>query len=214
MNVHTIVSPPFEENTYIAHREGRDDCVIVDPGFLIDEIIEYCQQNGLQPAAILNTHGHADHIAGNQALKQQWPDCPLVIGQGDAEMLSDPQKNLSAGFGIELKSPPADKLLSEGDHYEAAGFDFEIFEIPGHSAGHIVFVWKGESPFRVFGGDVVFAGSIGRTDFPGGSLQQLVSGIREKLFTLPDDTIIYPGHNQITTVGQEKRTNPFVGGED
>ena len=172
-------------------------------GFFIDPI------EPVDRAAI--THGHSDHIAGNEAMKQRYPDCPIVIGRGDAAKLTDPALNLSAAFGAYLVSPPADVLLDEGQIYQAAGFDLEVRDIPGHSCGHVVFVWHDSEPKLVFGGDVLFAGSIGRTDFPDGSFEQLASGIHAKLFTLPDDTIVLPGHGPATTVGHEKRNNPFVG---
>ena len=206
-----IVSEPFAENTYIAHFEGRSDCLVVDPGLESGKIVEHLDARRLSPAAILNTHGHADHIAGNSAMKDRWPDCPLVIGTADAAKLTDPAQNLSADFGIGLTSPEADILVSEPDRYSAAGFDLAVLDTPGHSGGHIVFVWKGGSPWVVFGGDVLFQGSIGRTDFPDGDFQQLASSIHRKLFALPDDTIVLPGHGSETTIGQEKRTNPFVG---
>ena len=119
--------------------------------------------------------------------------------------------NLSAAFGASLMSPPGDVLVGEGDVYSAAGFDLSVSEIPGHSSGHIVFIWRAGRPMVVFGGDVLFAGSIGRTDFPDGSLEQLAAGIHSKLFTLADDTVVLPGHGRSTTIGQEKRNNPFVG---
>ena len=144
-------------------------------------------------------------------MKARWPDCPLVIGHGDAAKLTDPTLNLSAQYGLAITSPPADVTLAEGETYSAAGFDFEILELPGHSPGHIAYLWKAESPYVVFAGDVLFAGSIGRTDFPDGDFQQLVDGIHAKLFTLPDDTIVLCGHGPPTTIGQEKRANPFVG---
>jgi glyoxylase-like metal-dependent hydrolase (beta-lactamase superfamily II) len=206
----TIVSLPFAENTYVAYREGRGDCLVVDPGLEPEKIFDVLEGSELEPAAILLTHGHADHIGGNAALKERWPDCPLVVGRGDAPKLTDARLNLSAGYGLELLSPPADVLLDEGDTYCAAGFDLEVREIPGHSIGHVVFIHRGE-PIVVFGGDVLFAGSIGRTDFPDGSFEQLADGIQHKLFTLPDDTLVLPGHGPQTTVGREKRTNPFVG---
>lgn len=211
LHVSAIVSMPFAENTYILHLEGREDCLVVDPGLEPDKILEHLSAQGLTPAAILNTHGHADHIAGNEAMKQQWGDCPLVIGRGDAEKLADARLNLSGMFGVGLTSPPADVLLDEGDVYRAAGFELEVLEIPGHSSGHIVFIWKAHEPFVVIGGDVLFAGSIGRTDFPDGSFEQLAKGIHAKLFTLPDDSVVLPGHGETTTVGHEKRHNPFVG---
>jgi glyoxylase-like metal-dependent hydrolase (beta-lactamase superfamily II) len=176
-----------------------------------DKILDELAANELEPAAILLTHGHADHIGGNAALRQRWPDCPIVIGRGDAPKLTDAGLNLSAGFGVELISPPADVLLDEGDTYCAAGFDLDVREIPGHSIGHVVFIWRGQHPSVVFGGDVLFSGSIGRTDFPDGSFEQLAEGIHRKLFTLPDDTIVLPGHGPDTTIGRERQANPFVG---
>jgi len=205
-----IISHLFEQNTYIAWRRDRTDCVVVDPGLEPEKIIEHLKQRGLSPAAILNTHGHGDHVGGNAALKKQWPDAPLVIGAADAEKLTDPRLNLSAGFGIPLISPPADATVHDGDIYEAAGFEFQVRAIPGHSIGHVVFLWEGQTPPVALVGDVIFAGGVGRTDFPDGDHNQLISGIRSKLFTLPDDTILLPGHGPATTVGEEKRNNPFA----
>jgi glyoxylase-like metal-dependent hydrolase (beta-lactamase superfamily II) len=206
-----VVSAPFDENTYIAHIDERADCVVIDPGLEPQPIIEYLVAHSLAPAAILCTHGHSDHIAGNRALKNRWPECPILIGAGDAEKLIDSDLNLSAPFGFPITSPAADRTLTEGDRVAAAGLDFEVFEAPGHSVGHVVFLCKQVSPWRVFGGDVLFQGSIGRTDFPDGSFEALRRAIHDKLFTLPDDTIVYPGHGPETTIGHEKRTNPFVG---
>ena len=211
LHLGTIVSVPFEENTYIAHLEGRDDCLIFDPGLQPGEIVEYLEQHRLTPAAILCTHGHSDHIAGNATLKQHWPECPLVIGENDAAALSDPTLNLSAAFGLPLVSPDADVTLADGEVFEAAGLKLETHEIPGHSPGHVVFIWHAQQPKIVFGGDVLFRGSIGRTDFPHGSFEQLQQGIHQKLFTLPEDTIVLPGHGEPTTIGEEKQHNPFVG---
>ena len=206
-----VVSRPFAENTYLAQIEGRKDCLIVDPGTEPDQILAYLSQQGLTPAAILNTHGHGDHIAGNEPLKAIFPGCPLVIGAKEAPKLADAELNLSAQYGMAMTSPPADVLVSEGDTYSAAGFDLEVRETPGHSSGHVVFIWKGGSPWLVFGGDVLFQGSVGRTDFPDGSGRELTASIKNKLFTLPDDTIVLPGHGDATTIGEEKRSNPYVG---
>jgi glyoxylase-like metal-dependent hydrolase (beta-lactamase superfamily II) len=211
LNLVTIVSMPFEENTYVAHLTGRSDCLVVDPGLEPEKIIDHLDRHALTPAAILNTHGHSDHIAGNGLLKQRWPDCPLVIGTADAPCLLDPQLNLSAPFGMNLVSPPADVTVDDGQTFSAAGFDLEILAIPGHSKGHVVYLWRPPEPYLAFVGDVIFAGSIGRTDFPDGSYQDLTEGIRRKLFTLPDDTQLYCGHGPRTTVGEERRFNPFVG---
>jgi hydroxyacylglutathione hydrolase len=211
LTVHTVVSQPFSQNTYIAHRDGRDACVIVDPGFDPQAIEDHVTHHRLTPCAILNTHGHVDHIAGNEWMKRRWPDCPLVIGHREAEKLTDPQANLSGQFGSGIISPPADRLVSDGDLYEAADLTLHVLEIPGHSQGHVVYIWKGGSPWIVFGGDVLFQGSVGRTDFPDGNMSQLSHAIRSKLFVLPDDTLVLPGHGETTTIGHEKRTNPFVG---
>ena len=211
IRVACVVSAPFEENTYIASLEGRDDCVVVDPGLEPDKILRYLEEEKLRPAAILITHGHSDHIAGNERMKECFPECPIVIGHGYAEKLTDASLNLSGAFGANLVSPPADVLVREGDTYNAAGFDFDVLEIPGHSSGHIVFVWRGGEPTVVFGGDVLFSGSIGRTDFPDGSFEDLASNIHAKLFTMPDGTNVLPGHGPPTTVGHEKKNNPFVG---
>lgn len=209
LQVHTIVSMPFEENTYVVWLDGRRDALVIDPGFEPDLILACLQQHNLTPAAILNTHGHADHIGGNEAMKAAYPDAPLVIGELEAAMLTDPWLNLSAVFGTPITSPPADRTVAEGETVEYAGLPLEVRLIPGHSPGHVVFVYK-DQPHHVFGGDVLFRGSIGRTDFPGGSFDQLADGIRRKLYTLPDETIVYPGHGPVTKTGHEKRTNEFV----
>jgi glyoxylase-like metal-dependent hydrolase (beta-lactamase superfamily II) len=209
LQIHTLVSMPFAENTYVVWRQGRKDALVIDPGLEPDLILDFCRERELEPVAILNTHGHADHIGGNGTLKQVFPDAPLIIGRDEAHLLSDADANLSAPFGMAIVSPPADQLLQEGDTLDLAGVRLEVSEIPGHSPGHVVFVHRA-TPVIVFGGDVLFRGSVGRTDFPGGSAQRLFEGIRNKLFTLPDDTVVYPGHGPVTTTGHEKRTNPFV----
>jgi len=207
----TIVSRPFGENSYIVWLDGRTDCLIFDPGFEPQKIVTAIVERGLAPAALLITHGHTDHIAGNAALKSRWPDCPIIIGAGDAAKLTDPVQNLSADYGMPVTSPPADRLVHDGESIDYAGFTLEVREIPGHSCGHIVYIWRDGDPMMVFGGDVLFSGSIGRTDFPDGSFEELARGIHEKLFTLPDNTIILPGHGPRTTIGIEKQSNPFVG---
>ena len=207
----TIVSQPFAENTYVVHIGGSNECIVIDPGLEPQKFLDAIDEASLVPVAILNTHGHSDHIGGNEALKNRWPDIPLVIGRGDAEKLTDPAQNLSAPFGLPFVSPPADRLLDEGEVLDYGGIELEVLDTPGHSAGHIVFVCKTVTPHVVFGGDVLFRGSVGRTDFPDGSFDDLKASIHQKLFPLPEDTIVLSGHGPATTVGEEKRGNPFVG---
>jgi glyoxylase-like metal-dependent hydrolase (beta-lactamase superfamily II) len=134
-----------------------------------------------------------------------------LIGRNDAVMLSSPEANLSAAFGMPLTSPAADRLLDDGERIELGGFSLEIREIPGHSPGSVVAVFDEFDPPFVLAGDVLFAGSVGRVDFPGGSGPALLRGIRTRLFDLPDGTLILPGHGPATTIGRERTSNPFVG---
>jgi glyoxylase-like metal-dependent hydrolase (beta-lactamase superfamily II) len=208
--VHSIVSMPFDENTYAVWQKGRSEAILVDPGLEPALILDFLKKQSLTVALILNTHGHADHIGGNRAIKQAYPDAPLVIGAEEAHLLTDANANLSAGFGMPITSPPADRTVSEGDVIEAAGIRLEVLEVPGHSPGHVVFLHRSQ-PCLIFGGDVLFQGSVGRTDFPNSRPEIFLDGIRRKLLTLPPDTVVYPGHGPTTTIGYEQRTNPFVG---
>ena len=211
LEVQTIVSMPFEENTYVVWLHDRTDALVIDPGLEPELILAFLDERNLSVAAILNTHGHADHIGGNEALKRRYPAAPLVIGVNEVALLSDANLNMSAPFGVPIVSPPADRTVAEGDVLELAGFSLEVREIPGHSPGHVVFITMAPAnPITVFGGDVLFRGSVGRCDFPGGNFLLLDRGIRKKLYTLADDTVVYPGHGPVTTIGHEKKTNPFV----
>ncbi len=205
-----VESVPFGQHSYICRRAGGADCVVVDPGFEPDAIVAWIESQRLAPRAILLTHGHSDHIAGNGFLKARWPELPILVGRAEAAKLGDPMANLSAPFGLALTSPPADRLLDHGERFSVAGLDFEVRAIPGHSAGHVVFLLEGSTPSLVFGGDVLFHEGIGRTDFPDGDFAALAAGIRSQLYTLSPETIVYPGHGQPTTVAHERRHNPFV----
>jgi glyoxylase-like metal-dependent hydrolase (beta-lactamase superfamily II) len=209
LEIHTLVSIPFSENTYIAWMPPRNDALVVDPGLQPEAILEFLRENELTPSVILNTHGHADHIGGNADLKAAYPTAPLIIGANEQNLLTDANANLSAPFGMPITSPPADRVVREGETIEAAGVTLEVLEVPGHSPGHVVYLVRGE-PSIVFGGDVLFRGGVGRYDFPGSDGDLLFSGIRRKLYTLPPETVVYPGHGPVTTIAHERRTNPFV----
>jgi glyoxylase-like metal-dependent hydrolase (beta-lactamase superfamily II) len=208
----TIESPPFGENSYIVWKDEGAGAFVIDPGFEPVSIRDALEELERPLAAIVCTHGHCDHIAGNEFLKRAYPDALLVIGAGDAPMLTDPLLNLGALFGLDVMSPPADRTVTEGETLTVADIELEVFDVPGHSPGHIVYVIRETNPITVLGGDVLFRDGIGRTDFPGGSFDQLKHNIRRVLWPLPDDTVVYPGHGPVTTTGREKRTNPFLGG--
>ena len=209
--IEVIESAPFAENAFVLWRPGGAEALVVDPSFDTDSLLGWLDREGLALAAILNTHGHADHIAGNAAMKEIFPNAPLLIGENDARLLTDPEANLSAPFGMPMTSPPADRTLKHGEILTLAGFTFEVREIPGHSPGSVVFVARDASPPFVIGGDVLFAGSVGRTDMAYGDGPLLSEGIKTKLFDLPDETLVLPGHGPPTTIGRERRSNPYVG---
>ena len=210
VEIRRVVSEMFDQNCYLVRAAGADTVAVVDPGFDVPAVLEALTEDGVTPAAILLTHGHIDHIAGVYGVRKRYPAVPVIIGVADAPMLTDAALNLSEAFGVPLVSPPADRVVVEGDAVEAAGLTFDVLDLPGHSPGHVVYVVRGEP--HLLGGDVLFQNGIGRTDFPGGSLDQLVTGIRTKLWPLPADTRVHPGHGPATTIGEEKRFNRMVGG--
>ncbi|MHC4363105.1 MAG: MBL fold metallo-hydrolase [Planctomycetota bacterium] len=209
MKVDRLILGAFETNCYVL-RQGPDatDCLIIDAGLGAGEPEDFLQENGLSPAGVLLTHGHADHIAGVPALRKSFPDVQVHIHKLDAEMLTGGKDNLSELAGILLRTEPAEFVLEEGDIIEQVGIRLHVLHTPGHTPGGISLYSKDER--IVFAGDALFAGSIGRTDFPGGSTSQLLNSIRQKLFTLPDETLVYPGHGATTTIAREKAHNPFL----
>ena len=212
MYIKTFELGAYQTNCYILTSPASSDkCLIVDPGFNPDILIEFLIEYHWTPEKILLTHGHSDHIAGIPMLKKQFPGVPVYISQNDAEKLRDPVKNLSAMLGLNVVLDPADKLLSEGDIIEFFDEKLEVLETPGHTKGCICFLNRNDN--MVFTGDTLFANSIGRTDFPDGSYKQIISSIKEKLAILPADTTVHPGHGISSTIGQELAVNPYLNGE-
>lgn len=164
------------------------------------------EQIGAKPSAILLTHGHADHIGAVPELRQQLRDVPVMIHPLDAPMLTDASLNLAAMMGEDLDVGAADELLQHQQRLEWGDIVLEVRHIPGHTPGQVVFI---NPELGVIAGDTLFAGGVGRWDFPGGDGEQLLQAIRLQLFTLPDHTAVHPGHGPSTTVGVERHANPF-----
>jgi glyoxylase-like metal-dependent hydrolase (beta-lactamase superfamily II) len=188
--------------------EAAGDCLIIDPGLQSEPLIDYLKANQLNPVAAVLTHGHIDHIAGIGLLRQNWPEIKVAIHKDDAAMFQDAKANLSAMFGEPFKTTPAEIIIETEGPMVFAEMEFHILRTPGHTPGSISLFSKSEGV--VFVGDALFAGSIGRTDFPGGDSEFLIDSIRIKLFTLPPETRVYSGHGPITTIIREQRTNPFL----
>ncbi|UCD93458.1 MAG: MBL fold metallo-hydrolase [Candidatus Zixiibacteriota bacterium] len=206
MIIERVVVSPFETNCYLAGTEGGAG-VIIDPGDEDELILERLDRLDFAPKAILLTHGHADHIAAVKPIKAKL-NIPLYIGRGDEEMLSSTSANISAFFGFEITCPAADHVVNDGDILSFGSLKFTVIATPGHSRGGICFF----AEKYLFCGDTLFFGSVGRTELPGGDYQLLLDSIEKNILTLPEDVICYPGHGPATTVGEEKRGNPFLTG--
>ncbi|MHC4153735.1 MAG: MBL fold metallo-hydrolase [Planctomycetota bacterium] len=209
MQVDQLVLGAFETNCYVLRESGgATGCVVVDAGLDAGRLVGFLQQRKLNAVALVLTHGHADHIAGVVELRKNFVSLKVYIHQLDAEMLTGEQDNLSLLAGGTFRADAADFLVVESDKIEQAGISLEVLHTPGHTRGGISLYCRDEGV--VFAGDTLFAGSVGRTDFPGGSMRQLIKSIRERLLVLPDQTTVYPGHGPATTIAQEKAYNPFV----
>lgn len=192
-------------NCYIFACDETKQAVIIDPGAEGSLIYRWVSAKGAKVEYILLTHGHVDHIGAVNELKELL-GAKVGIHAGDAGMLVDGRQNLSSYFGPEIRMQPADFLLQDEQVLKIGNEEITVFATPGHSPGSVCFL----TSQGIFTGDTLFAGSIGRTDFPGGSLDQLLQGVEEKLLVLPDDTKVFAGHGEMTTIGREKRENPFL----
>jgi len=209
MKIDRFILGDFETNCYVVRvDEPAAECLVIDPGFDAQRVVAFLVDRSLNPVAAILTHGHADHIVGLDVLRRQFPQMKVCIHKGDASMLTDAAANLSAFVEKAYTAEPADVLLEDGETIEEAGIRLEVLHTPGHTPGGICLYARQEG--LAFVGDTLFADSVGRADFPGGDMGELIRGIKSKLLTLPDNTVVYPGHGMRSTIGREKRANPFL----
>lgn len=209
MIIKCIPGGVFMENCYIIGDEESNEAILVDPGEQVDQIRNEIKNSGLKITSIINTHTHLDHVAGVQIFKDEL-DIPFYIHEKDQPVLDvlPEAKNRFPGFDFVVK-PDVDGYLDESDKIEIGNLKGDILHVPGHSWGHICFVFGDQ----IIAGDTVFAGSVGRVDLTGGTtMDELVGSIKKKLMVFPDDYQIHPGHGPSTTVGIEKSSNPFLQG--
>lgn len=212
MKIKTFVFNPIGENTYLAIDEPSLECVLIDAGCLSDqeknELVQYVKQHNLKLKYLLNTHLHLDHCFGNIFIEQQF-GLKTKAHKKDEKLLLTIESH-SRNFGINYHDgiPEVGEFIEEGKTIEFGASTLKALHVPGHSEGSLVYY--AEKDELLFSGDVLFQGSIGRTDLPGGNYAQLIEGIQKKLLTLKDNTVVYPGHGPSTSIGDERQTNPFL----
>jgi hydroxyacylglutathione hydrolase len=205
----SLETGPLMTNCYIVGDDESKEAAVIDPGGHVGAIRGALDRYGLTCKTIINTHTHFDHVGGNRELKQH-TGAEILVHPAEAAWLANLSEQAML-FGIHAEnSPPADRTIDEGDVIQVGQVRLEVLHTPGHSPGSISLVIAGEKKILV--GDLVFAGSIGRTDLQGGSFDTLVKMVKEKIFKHPDDTRLYSGHGPETTVGREKTSNPFLTG--
>ena len=206
MMSYRYVSGPLSVITFLVVDEETNKGFIVDPGGEDIDLLEFVKENNIEIEYIILTHGHGDHICGLESYQKAWPKASLIVHEEERVLLSDPRKNYSTMTCGRPLSFTADHYVKDGEILKAGGLEIKFLFTPGHTPGGMC-VYVGDS---LFSGDTLFARSIGRTDFPGSSFAALKKSIEEKLYTLPADTMVYPGHMEPTTIGIEKEQNPFV----
>ncbi len=209
IHIETLTFNPFQENTYVMYDDGGA-CMIVDPGCYEpseqQELVDFISKKKLTVKLLVSTHSHIDHVLGNYFVKETYK-VPFEIFHLDAPTLQA-VASYASNYGFPRYTPAVpDKLLKEGDTITVGSMTFDILFVPGHAPGHIAFVNTAEK--ICLSGDVLFRRSVGRSDLPGGNHEILIKSIHEKLFLLPDDTIVYPGHGPTTTIQFEKKNNPY-----
>lgn len=206
LEVKHLVVGPVATNCYLAENIETKEALIVDPGDCADRIISRLQQDGVKPVAILLTHGHFDHAMAAKELAEHY-QIQIYAHEEEKRTLTTPRINLSGMLGYEVAFY-ADRFVKNGDILKLAGFEIQVLHTPGHTVGGVCYYLEKEKV--LFSGDTLFCQSVGRTDFPEGSASTLIRSIKEKLMPLPDDTVVYTGHEDMTKIGIERQYNPFL----